>query len=493
MTGDNYFGDDNCECLCRTCEKRAQNGWTRPDGNQPEGVTQESIEEGSNTEIDTYQLRRRRRESASRSPSVGPDVVRRPQISKRTPRAHRFQAAHSPLAKSFSAEPEARSELSPTPSNRKRELDSLQMTPSKRRATTKLREEITMEDSHEQGAISDSSNDTTIQSNRASPAPSSIDHHTLTDVTSVDGDEETIIGTIAAPDVHQREVTTLDQAEAGETILVDSTTSIEHPAVVEIHPTNVSITGEGNILATGESKKPKGRKKSLVVVSDKDHAPSVRYPGDYILTAALLSEPEMSWISCKGCKEYFIQKDAYFTRSACPRCERHSKLYGYSWPKTDPEDSEDDEERVLDHRTVHRFVDPAEEKLSRKLARQSSGIGSQILITDVSETVVSAAEKFATVRGTRGNQKEKGNEKPKVTKSKSAQNSPVAKSAGRKTPFMKTSVNKSSVKKPSATFKEELTPKRGVGRPRKHVSNMDDVLSDTVVVAAGRRLSGRRS
>ncbi len=69
----------------------------------------------------------------------------------------------------------------------------------------------------------------------------------------------------------------------------------------------------------------------------------------------------MAWIHCKNCNTAFVQKDAYFTKANCPRCERHSKLYGYIWPKTEPAGPWDDEERVLDHREIHRFLDPAEE------------------------------------------------------------------------------------------------------------------------------------
>ncbi len=81
-----------------------------------------------------------------------------------------------------------------------------------------------------------------------------------------------------------------------------------------------------------------------------------RVPGDYTLTAVLLSEPETAWIFCTVCNTAFVQRDAYYTRSSCPRCERHSKLYGYIWPKTEKEGPRDTEERVLDHRTVHRFL-----------------------------------------------------------------------------------------------------------------------------------------
>lgn len=91
-----------------------------------------------------------------------------------------------------------------------------------------------------------------------------------------------------------------------------------------------------------------------------------RTPGDYHLTTTLLATPYHRWVECRNCDEFFVQAEAYLTRIACPRCERHSKLYGYYWPKTDREGRWDNEERVLDHRTIHRFIDAEDERLERK-------------------------------------------------------------------------------------------------------------------------------
>ena len=91
-----------------------------------------------------------------------------------------------------------------------------------------------------------------------------------------------------------------------------------------------------------------------------------RTPGDYTLCKALLSTAYHRWVECRNCDEHFVQGDAYLTRIACPRCERHSKLYGYYWPKTDKESKFDRDERVLDHRTINRFIDPEEERSERK-------------------------------------------------------------------------------------------------------------------------------
>merc|ERR1711939_1022517 len=125
---------------------------------------------------------------------------------------------------------------------------------------------------------------------------------------------------------------------------------------------------------------------------------TIRIAGDYILTRKLLAQPHDRWVQCHNlkCGGFFIQPNGYQTRRECPRCERHSMLYGFPWPKTDPdprrllersgrnkrdaaeysayrrkgrcgkgtwvEGGGDEEERVMDHRTIHRFVLPEEER-----------------------------------------------------------------------------------------------------------------------------------
>ncbi|KAL8737853.1 MAG: hypothetical protein Q9181_001295 [Wetmoreana brouardii] len=97
---------------------------------------------------------------------------------------------------------------------------------------------------------------------------------------------------------------------------------------------------------------------------------SMRVPGDYTRTPLLLGEKYSRWVDCRTCAGCWVQQNGYQTRKECPRCERHSKLYGYQWPKTDKQGMEDEEERVMDHRTVHRFIRPEEEKL---LVRRGKG------------------------------------------------------------------------------------------------------------------------
>ena len=118
------------------------------------------------------------------------------------------------------------------------------------------------------------------------------------------------------------------------------------------------------------------RKSAVIPSVEKDDANDLdeeatrvpRFPGDYIRTRALLSLNHSRWVDCRTCSITWVQANGYQTRKECPRCERHSKLYGYQWPKTE-NGKGDVEERVMDHRTVHRYIGPDEEKDERKRGR----------------------------------------------------------------------------------------------------------------------------
>lgn len=243
------------------------------------------------------------------------------------------------------------------------------------------------------------------------------DPSALTDATS--GDDETIVVKPRKKSLRRSSLeleptlaskTALDQLESGSTIILGPNTSEEHPVVVtEESPSPSRRASEirSDILIARETRSVRklkhpstslskalarnAKKKTIKKVAlplpstDIDHAPEVRIPGDYVLTPLLLAQPASAWISCKICDEFFVQLDAYFTRSACPRCERHSKLYGYQWPKTDREGKNDNEERITDHRTVHRFIRPDEERAIRKRDRGASMSGSISAMREDSE------------------------------------------------------------------------------------------------------------
>jgi len=135
-------------------------------------------------------------------------------------------------------------------------------------------------------------------------------------------------------------------------------------------------------------------------ISIQPNSSTKRIPYDWVLTKKLLAQPHDRWVRCHNehCHSPFLQSNGYQTRRECHRCERHSMLYGFPWPKTDPdhrkilsrpgtnrdkkdpekysayrrqgkqgkgtwvEGGGDEEERTMDHRTIHRFVLPEDEK-----------------------------------------------------------------------------------------------------------------------------------
>ncbi|KAL7626488.1 histone lysine methyltransferase Set9 [Parahypoxylon ruwenzoriense] len=405
---ENYFGLDNCECLCRTCEEKLANGWAPAEGTV---TVKKSIEAIT---AEGYSLRRRRRDdscaSASRTPSVTPDI--RPRILKTR-------------SKTLKMDSEQGSTIgSPAPQDllgqkRKHEFQSLQsppVTPVKRLKTLQYEvQPVSVPPSLSRSADDDSAS--THSSERES-----IDM-VLTDVTTPEEDVKEPV--LQSPDLtpgkppsaslkqEDSEASSLSEitcappsSEVQESIAVAPLPTVEHvpqaddvattiptlpniseqslsdaitlPPVSSFIPIPEPVQPIPSILEPAESSisdeaprptrgRPKGR-------SRKDEAPAVghlienatppprtRTPGDYTLTPVLLSEPNTAWIHCTVCSEPFVQQNAYYTRSSCPRCERHSKLYGYQWPKTEKEGKHDKEERVLDHRTVHRFLTAEDE------------------------------------------------------------------------------------------------------------------------------------
>ena len=128
--------------------------------------------------------------------------------------------------------------------------------------------------------------------------------------------------------------------------------------------------------------------KKLAPVSSETNPPSSptlslaitahRIPGDYVRTPRLLGPRNSRWVECRTCDDVFIQHDAHQTRRECPRCERHSKLYGFRWPQTDYERNNEGNgsKRVMDHRTVNRFLSRAEEmEVSRRGRGCVNGVG----------------------------------------------------------------------------------------------------------------------
>ncbi|KAK4444349.1 histone-lysine N-methyltransferase [Podospora aff. communis PSN243] len=420
---DSYFGEDNCECLCFTCEQRETNGW-KADGD--ESSIKNSIETDA---AQGYSLRRRRRDESvtgagSRAPSVTPDL--RPRILK----SKRSQMMLGDRASTVDSTTAPAAACSPAISaKRKWDFSALTppVTPSKKQKTTHCEVipiALGSASSRESSASAvtndlimsdvDNGNLTEATSPEAeSPAPLALSPHltpakpTIENLkredeggdAQVQGIPEAIMvagggasdnpaipptpeatgqSTIADPKLTPKPVSLLDAAgsilaasqlpQLGTPIATPTTRTLDTDAKADtapIHETPSKAPGRGRTktrtAAPRANAKSVSRGPSTSRASSMAPPKSRRVPKDYLLTPTLLTLPESAWIHCTNCGTPFVQQDAYFTRISCPRCERHSKLYGYVWPKTQPAGPGDKEERVLDHRLIHRFLDAEDE------------------------------------------------------------------------------------------------------------------------------------
>jgi histone-lysine N-methyltransferase SUV420H len=366
--GEDYFGIGNCECLCKTCEDLRRNGWA-PVGDDvipsiPATPTVQKEENGP------YSFRRKRKYGldgdGSSTRSMTPD-------SSELSLPKRRRVLRRPVGQQIS--PIRRASSTQTDD----EPATLRKTPTREseQNTKPGLSSITM--SRHASQSSQVSNSTAISSTSGTDSQVSIPTTKATSVT-VTEDEETI--------VLQPEITkpTTILKESGP---VDSSTSIPQPAIkiehvdesdgglsklssnLELDNVNPAISHKSKMDESKDSSRSR-RESSPPPSNDSDQTSRARVPGDYVLTPTLLATAHSAWIVCSICDADFVQPDAYFTRSACPRCERHSKLYGYMWPKTDKEGLKDTEERVTDHRTVHRFIRPEEEREIRRRSRNVS-------------------------------------------------------------------------------------------------------------------------
>lgn len=357
--GDNYFGEDNCECLCNTCETLQRNGWEPEDG--PVAV-RTSIEDDNKTE--TYSLRRRRRDdsvggASSRTSSVAP--ILRPKVYK----TRRTKSSRLSLARDSTAvESPAPDATTPDGKSKKRSLpDGLASPPITPAKKLKLTADVSLEappssrssSTSRSGSSGGDGADTDLTSpEKESPEP--LMPTPTKDSTSIEvkpANPMSLRSILNEPDM------------AKHNPVAPITASIE---MAEETGSEVQVREDEDADAkTAEAAAPAKRRKYQKRVFVKQTTPPAesRTPGDYVLTPLLLSEPAMAWVQCSNCPTYFVQQNAYCTRSACPRCERHSILYGYKWPKTDKAGPHDREERILDHRTVHRFLDSNDERIAR--------------------------------------------------------------------------------------------------------------------------------
>ncbi|KAF7594523.1 Histone-lysine N-methyltransferase set9 [Aspergillus hancockii] len=356
--GDDYFGIDNCECLCLTCERAVRNGWA-PHVDPEEGFSKAS------------------------TPALNDEVM--PSEILPSPRKRKHPS-------------DSDSEISPSSTPRKRTKFT--------RQSSKLRSAVSLADfataANTAPDIPPLSAETTLASKVTGVASITKDVIEHASISRVEVGQTSATNCDSSPsleaDESQRSSTSTTPTSVGDVkIKVEELTEVSLRASNSTATTHLPLPGtdqprenrhqlgaDNDVLSESSDfieiddklKRSRGsRSRHSVVPSVEKESLRARVPGDYTKTSKLLAQAYDRWVDCHTCNIWFVQQNSYLTRRECPRCERHSMLYGFRWPKTDKEGPMDDEERVMDHRTVHRFLYPDEEaRVSRKDRGVSFGV-----------------------------------------------------------------------------------------------------------------------
>lgn len=153
----------------------------------------------------------------------------------------------------------------------------------------------------------------------------------------------------------EQDAPSIRSSETAQSLKVEASASTEDPTPI-MDSTKVCAVVDETMEVADQLPLKKRKYQRRTFIKETTPPAKTRTPGDYTLTPLLLSEPQTAWVRCMNCEMAFVQQNAYYTKSSCPRCERHSKLYGYIWPKTEKAGPRDKEERILDHRIIHRFL-----------------------------------------------------------------------------------------------------------------------------------------
>ncbi|KAJ5523346.1 Histone-lysine N-methyltransferase SET9 [Penicillium frequentans] len=357
--GEDYFGIDNCECLCLTCERGARNGWAPQSHSDSEMNSKESTPVSIDEETPEMPSKKRRRDSEL-------DVEDPPAICSSPRKKAKFQRQTSKLREEISLTELTTTPDSDVPSTPGSDFGSTVVaTPIESDRKSKLRQEIIFD------TIPDSLS--TVLASEKSRFPVITDQ-----VAPIESIETTIATTISPIDCGSPESATGESHRSSTSSVPTSVIETGLKAQAEILETDEDLSRSVELDDATENgaEKPKirrNRRKWKIIASIEEKMPLVRVPGDYTKTSRLLAQKYDRWVDCQTCDVWFVQSNSYQTRRECPRCERHSKLYGFQWPKT--EKGNDGEDRVMDHRTIHRFLSPdSEARVSRRDRGVSFGI-----------------------------------------------------------------------------------------------------------------------
>jgi histone-lysine N-methyltransferase SUV420H len=386
--GEDYFGDDNEECLCHTCESRQQNGWALM--KRVEKDDESEAEEEEEKVVVVAELDEQEPPSAAvqdtgssgtkRSHESLEDDSEKPSSPSKRIRIEETVSIEAPAISPFAISP-------PTTSPPGGSLPVSSIEDPATNLVTPTQNTNAVSDQQRDGLLpmgldeTSSSRGTTPQSLMNALSPKSAQS---TDATSVDedgsseGTSKTAVNSSLMDENPNLGVATI-KAET-------TTTTVNAPWLSQLADDSMSELSELSSSYEFDSeheqivkRKVRPSRRTTRSKSSHEHQNRIgtpisttpedgwvensRKPGDYVTSSSCLAVKYSKWVECQNCDATFVQtKDGYnSTLKQCPRCERHSWLYGFAWPKTEREGKHDKEERIIDRRELHRFVDANEE------------------------------------------------------------------------------------------------------------------------------------
>jgi [histone H4]-N-methyl-L-lysine20 N-methyltransferase len=372
-----YFGANNEECLCHTCELQSRNGWTSADAfGAPNSEGSTPIPPDALPES-PYSFRKKRKHGLdagstfswqSSSPSKKRKVGRPPSRLNQvftpppgsqspgegfTPNAERQHENSSPSSSFGDIHPSER------PCNRvdtemgagaqSGTLSPKAVDAQQKKKRMRLIDQMT--------SSVDSSPELLIKSRPSSSVSDESGNDFSSSKISSHGTEATsIVEAPVAIKIESSETSKMEKDGVSYTAPNPLLATMKPPdsplpatvsarAILKTFQTTLSTQPSSTIMpsieiATPELRNIESTATTTLTVLPNPTSPAtatIRTPGDYILTQRLIAQPFDRWVRCQTCANCFLQCNGYQTRRECPRCERHSMLYGFGWPKTEPD------------------------------------------------------------------------------------------------------------------------------------------------------------
>jgi histone-lysine N-methyltransferase SUV420H len=375
--GDDYFGENNCECLCRTCEKNVRGGWSAVPGADTSIVMADSDPTES---LNPYSFRRKRRYGSSGQMSPASDVpspaIKRRRTTSNLRQAMDVDSIDNTLQQTITPSPEKNFEEQ-LPAIRLYEsitVPDFSLSGKRVYGGKYAREQAVQGESkspksnsyRERPHMQKAQSVETLRKPRellsfkalSVPRDDCISSSSTQSLHIFGSDPAESIPTPATSIDQEvsREKTPLSElplqpSTVPEIVLIeDVIPSIESNTLAEDIKMEDHVIASPKILALATEDNSISRAST----TETEATGLLRIPGDYLKDPALFVKSYAAQRICqnKPCGSTFVQSDSHSIKLFCPRCERHSTLYGWAWPKTEREGKWDTEERVHYGRTI---------------------------------------------------------------------------------------------------------------------------------------------